>query len=116
MSKFREITINYTYQSSIKGSFKCKSNETIRSICEEISRQINVEFNSIYFLLEGRKILKMDYKKSISKYVTNLNKGSLEILVYEHEDSQVVELTQNNDIHICFAYKSDFVEIRYEPN
>ena len=63
MPKFREVTINYTYQSSIKGSFKCKSNESIRSICKEISRQINVEFNSIYFLLEGRRILKMDYKK-----------------------------------------------------
>ena len=74
-----EVTINYQYESMPKWQIKCKSNETVKSICKEIARRLKVELNSINFILEGTGITPKDFNQNIGKYVTDLNKGIIEL-------------------------------------
>ena len=55
----------------------------MKSICKEIARRLKVELNSINFILEGTGITPKDFNQNIGKYVTDLNKGIIELLVSE---------------------------------
>ena len=110
-----EVTINYQYESMPKGQIKCKSNETVKSICKEIARRLKVELNSINFILEGTGITSKDFNQNIGKYVTDLNKGIIELLVSDRDNSEF-ELINNQELHVLFAYKYEFFKIRCESD
>ena len=108
-----EVTINYQYESMPKGQIKCKSNETVKSICKEIARRLKVELNSINFILEGTGITPKDFNQNIGKYITELNKGIIELLISDRNNSEL-ELINNQELHVLFAYKYEFFKIRCE--
>ena len=110
-----EVTINYQYESMPKGQIKCKSNETVKSICKEIARRLKVELNSINFILEGTGITPKDFNQNIGKYVTELNKGIIELLVSDRDNSEF-ELINNQELHVLFAYKYEFFKIKCESD
>ena len=111
----KEISINYTYESSIKGHFNCKPNETVKSVCKTIARELKLDFRAINFLVEGTGITPKDYYKNIDNFVTGINKGNLEILVKERNNSESISI-QTQDVQVWFAYKFDFCKIKCESD
>ena len=87
----------------------------MKSICKEIARRLKVELNSINFILEGTGITPKDFNQNIGKYVTDLNKGIIELLISDRNNSEL-ELINNQELHVLFAYKYEFFKIRCESD
>jgi len=61
-----------------------EKNKKMREICNNLSRKINIELNSLVFLYGGRQL---DFDKTF-KEISNENK--IKILVYTNEDDNKV--------------------------
>ena len=101
-----EITINYDYESRLKGSIKCKRNEKLKEVFKKIANELNVKITNIYFLLAGNNFEQSDYEKEIGEFCPPVNDGILGILVKEKSESEIERLLQNEKIKVTFWFDS----------
>ena len=47
----------------------CKPDDKINEICEKAAEQNELDFEKIYFLLNGQKLLNEEYDKPLSQFV-----------------------------------------------
>ena len=111
------IKVNFIYGSHPDMTFKCKSNQKLKDICEEFLNQNGIDFNSVYFMINGKRLKKTDFYKTINLFTTNKSKNFLNIIVHENiidiNNSENRDLLNfNKNTSIIFSYKSDFIEIK----
>ena len=111
---YKEIEINFSYESQPIITFKCKPNEIISQVCQAFASKIDINFNSLLFLLDGKSLEKADFDEPITKFIRNEN--ILSILVYNNPNAEEKDsLNLNKKIHIIFWYKSEPIVINCFP-
>ena len=84
----KEITLKFIFvETQKKFELTCKPDEKIVEICQKFSKKYQLDLNKIFFLLEGRKLEKSDYEKSISEFVSLSNSGDLNILICNFDNT-----------------------------
>ena len=83
----------------------CKADEKIKNICLKITEKINKDLKSVVFSFNGNVISKSDYKKPISKFISNLDED-LVITVDNVSKTTVVE----DSIEANFFFQSEFIK------
>ena len=105
-----EITVHFSYNSEAQEIFTCKSNERIESVCREITSRKNLNFDSVYFLLGGKRLDNTQYEKPVSDYLSELNEGHLIILLYDELDLDD-EIVENKKLDICFWFRGFMTKV-----
>ena len=84
----KEITLKFIFvETQKKFELTCKPDEKIAEICQKFSKKYQLDLNKIFFLLEGRKLEKSDYEKSISEFVSLSNSEDLNILICNFDNT-----------------------------
>ena len=109
------IKVNFTYESHPNISFECTQKQKLKDIFEEFASQNGINLNSIYFIINDKKLTESDIDKSIKEFITPKNNYELNIFVYDNdiensENRDLLNLNQNGII--VFSYRSEFIEIK----
>ena len=84
----KEITLKFIFvETQKKFELTCKPDEKIVEICQKFSKKYQLDLYKIFFLLEGRKLEKSDYEKSISEFVSLSNSEDLNILICNFDNT-----------------------------
>ena len=76
---YKEIKVHFKYESQRIETIKCIPNEKLRDICLLFSKKINIDFDSVIFVLNGRKIEQNDFNKSLNQLVAKSDKNNIYI-------------------------------------
>ena len=115
------MILNFDFK-GVKTKINIDQNEKMKVAIEELSKQIDIDINSLVLLSEGKTITKSDFDRPIKEIFTSPNKNTFEILVY---DNSLVKVTQppeserglmkgnNRIINIVFHFKLDPQEYEF---
>ena len=116
---YTAIKVKITYESKDSQTIICKPNESIKEILLSFAANNGIDFNSVYFLINGKKIEKSDYEQPINKFCSKLNEGELNILTYdifntEETNLRTIPFNTTDKIEIIFWYESS--PIKFETS
>jgi len=97
-----KVIFNFNQQND---EFICKSNEKIENVCKKFTYERAINFNSVFFLVNGKKLFKEDYKKTIAQLAYG---GILNLLVIENntKSEESLILKQNKNASVIFWFNS----------
>ena len=78
------ISITFIYNGIKKGPFIHNPNEKIKDICKEFTKKNNMDFNSLFFVLDGTGLTEQNFDNPINKFVSSIDKEILNILIYDN--------------------------------
>ena len=84
---YNSIKVNFYNEEQNKGTMSFQSNLTLKDACQEFSSVNGINFNSVFFMLNRKKIKPSDYNKNLNQLVPNVKEGNLDIYVYDKDNS-----------------------------
>ena len=107
------INVTFTY---ISGRYKYQkeSNTIIKEICLQFCDENNIDFNSVYFVINALTLDDITFNKTISEVTNTLNRNNLAFLVYDYDHSEEDRLTiRNNKVYVIFNFDSKTRKIEF---
>lgn len=108
-----EIKVNFKY--ALKPDCPpiiCKPNETIKQICLEFSSRNGINFDSIFFLINGKPLLENDYNKPIIQFIHSGNEIGISVQDKVINESENESLNENKNATIIFWFNSDCIKVQ----
>ena len=84
---FNSIKVNFYNEEQNKGTISFQSNQTLKKACQKFCSINGINFNSVFFMLNRKKIKLSDYNKNLNQLVPNVKEGNLDIYVYDKDNS-----------------------------
>lgn len=112
-----EIKVNFEYV--LKPNcppIVCKPNETIKQICLEFSSRNGINFESIYFLINGNLLGENDYNKPIMQFVHSGNEIGISVQDKVMNESENELLNESKKATITFTFNSECIKVQYTFN
>ena len=104
------IRVHFKYESYPNITLKFNSNKKINEVCRQFAKEKNINFNTVFFILNGTKLENGDFDQPLYNFVPGINKDSLHILVYDYQKSEVFNLNEN--FNAVFYFKSSSIKIQ----
>ena len=108
---FNSIKVNFYNEEQNKGTISFQSNQTLKEACQKFSSINGINFNSVFFMLNRKKIKPNDYNKNLNQLVPNVKEGNLDIYVYDKDNSSE---NSNKNYSVIFWFKSTQIECSLE--
>ena len=105
---FNLIKVNFYNEERNKGTISFQSNQTLKEACQEFFSINRINFNSVFFMLNRKKIKPSDYNKNLNQLVSNVKEGNLDIYVYDKDNSSE---NSNKNYSAIFWFKSKSTQI-----
>ena len=105
---YNSIKVNFYNEEQNKGTMSFQSNLTLKDACQEFSSVNGINFNSVFFMLNRKKIKPSDYNKNLNQLVSNVKEGNLDIYVYDKDNSSE---NSNKNYSAIFWFKSKSTQI-----
>ena len=102
----KKIIVNFKYENQDKGEIFFESDKTLKEVCEEFVSINGLDFGSVYFMFNGKKINKSNYNKILNQLLPNVKHRCLDINVYDEQKTEQVPINVN--ININKTYKTIF--------
>ena len=103
-----QITVFINYKCEIKYSIKCDENEKTEIVLGKICSKNKLDFNSLYFLYNGKLVTDDDYKKPIKEIIGKIDQQRkiMEILSYQKDVEDYSSKPDNDEINLMIMLDS----------
>ena len=107
------INVTFTYFSR-RYTYHREPNTIIKELCLQFCGENNIDFNSVYFVLNALALDDIAFNKALSEVTNTLNGNNLALLVYDYDHSEDDRLNNlYNKVYIIFSFDSNKTKIEF---